>query len=191
MKEVFLQLPVNARRKGKQNERKLANLLAKWTGFEFHTVPASGGLHWKKDQRVSGDVICGIEHSDDFPFSIETKIRKPKVSRKSKISKQMIDIGTVLLDNKNNIIIDAWDQCRGDAESVDRIPLMFLRNNGMSKNEYFVFMEREFGLDVIRGRAYLDHIRFKVGIHRLVIILSSKLFKLDYNRVLEIVKKYL
>ena len=61
---------VNGKAKGGVYERKIAKLMTEWTGVKFERVPASGGLHWKKDNRVYGDIVC---NDPTFPFVVECK----------------------------------------------------------------------------------------------------------------------
>ena len=63
----------NGKAKGNVFERKIAKIMTEWTGIKFERVPASGGLHWKKDNRVYGDIVC---NDPDFPFVIECKNRE-------------------------------------------------------------------------------------------------------------------
>jgi hypothetical protein len=65
----------NSRAKGAAYERKICKLLMPWWNCEFHRVPASGGLRWKQDNRVTGDIVVQ-EDVKDFPFVIECKKRE-------------------------------------------------------------------------------------------------------------------
>lgn len=139
-----LQLPrrkkrINSRKAGNRNELQLVEFFKKWTGWDFHRVPRSGGLHWAKDQRVTGDLVCPQEHLNEFPFSVETKKRNPKVSKKGKI-RNVVDIGYLILDWDDCNLLDFWEQAVNDGLRADLEPIMFLRNGGMSKGLYYVFV---------------------------------------------------
>ena len=130
----------NSKRIGNKNENELKKWFSSWTGWEFHRVPASGGLHWAGDQGVHGDIIPPAQHKDEFPFCIETKTRRPKVSNKSKLVRDQINIGLLLIDWEDCHIMEFWNQCIDDAESIDKYPFMALRNNGMPKGCFYVFL---------------------------------------------------
>jgi hypothetical protein len=117
----------------------LVNFFKEWTGgWEFNRVPRSGGLHWAKDQRVTGDIVPPKVHLEEFPFSVETKKRKQKQG-KGKIRNQ-VDIGHLILDWSDCGLLDFWDQAVLDGKRAELEPIMFLRNDGMSRGLYYVFV---------------------------------------------------
>ena len=65
---------INSRAKGSEYERKVAKELGNWWGEEFHRTPMSGGLHWKKDNRVAGDIVTPPDSV--YPFVTECKKRE-------------------------------------------------------------------------------------------------------------------
>jgi hypothetical protein len=144
----------DSRKIGNRNEREVVKFFKRWTGWDFHKVPASGGLHWKKDYRVSGDIVCPEEKAKLFPFSVEAKTRRKKVSKKRKLVRDQINVGDLLLNWHDSPLYEFWEQCDRDALSVKREPIMFLRNSGMRKGLFYVFMyeplavalEKEFGI---------------------------------------------
>lgn len=105
----------NSRAKGKGFERVVAKLLTIWWGAVFHSTPASGGLHWKKDARVAGDIVAPSEGGEDYPFSNECK----KVEGWN--FEQLIK-GT-------GQVTDWWMQCVRDAQEVSKIPLLTFSKN--------------------------------------------------------------
>lgn len=63
-------MSVNGKAKGSEYERKIAKLLAKWSGMELRRTPLSGG--WaRQNPRASGDIVCIT--GDDFPLHVECK----------------------------------------------------------------------------------------------------------------------
>lgn len=62
---------INGKNKGNTMERKIAKMLTEWSGHQFNRTPASGGLHWKENNSVTGDIVPPPELQ--FPFSIEIK----------------------------------------------------------------------------------------------------------------------
>lgn len=65
---------INSKAKGSDYERKIAKVLGDWYGEEFHRTPASGGLHWKEDNRVAGDIVT--PPGSTYPFVTELKKRE-------------------------------------------------------------------------------------------------------------------
>lgn len=120
---------INSKRKGNRNEVKLAHWLTAWTQTKFARTPASGGHHLKNSGSsfVCGDVVCGDENFN-FPFLIETKHYK-----RFSLSKDL---------RSNSAIIRIYeDQAIPDAKLAKKIPLAFLRHNGMIKNTWYVVLD--------------------------------------------------
>jgi len=125
----------NSKAKGSRNERNVVKLLNDWSGYEFARTPQSGGLHWKK-QYTSGDIVCiDDKHGRRFPFSIECK------------SHQNFDLLHLIDDSygkSSNKIMMFWEQSKGDALKYNKVPLVFMRRNGMKANLHFVVMNKDF-----------------------------------------------
>jgi len=132
----------NPRSAGKKNEREVCSAFSDWTGWVFRPVPRSGGLHWANDQRVTGDIVCQADHADEFPFTVETKRRKAK-KRKSGSGRgaDQINLTNAILDWDDWKVLDFWEQAIMDASRVKKEPLLLLRNVGMIKGLYFIFMD--------------------------------------------------
>jgi len=121
----------NSRTKGSRNERNVAKLLEDWSGYEFARTPQSGGLHWKK-AHTSGDIVCIDEkHGPRFPFSIECKFHEEL---------DLLHLISGLKGKKSNKILEFWEQSRDDAKGVNKIPIVFMRRNGMKAGMHFVMM---------------------------------------------------
>jgi len=119
---------INSQKKGSKNELAAANWCGLWFGGTFHRVPRSGGLHWKNVNGITGDII-----SDDakFPFCVETKFYKR--------------VFVPLYLRNNSIIYKFWEQVYHDADSIGAYPLLIVRENGMPKAEWYIFMELHLG----------------------------------------------
>lgn len=121
----------DSRKKGSRNERSVAKVMGDWTGYDFSRVPASGGLHWKS-ANSSGDIICtDATHGTRFPFSIECKFHEEL---------DLLYLIQGLVGKKTNKILLFWEQAENDGKEHDRVPLVFMRRNGMKKDLHFVMM---------------------------------------------------
>lgn len=118
---------INSKRKGDNNERDLAKYLSKWTGYQFERVPSSGGLAWKDSVQTVGDVVCTTPNSR-VPFTFETKALK-KLGLNSPILRS------------NSCVFKHWVQCEREGIQANRIPLFIVRENGMPKKTWWVFMD--------------------------------------------------
>lgn len=65
---------INSKKKGSEYELKIAKVLSAYWGEEFHRTPASGGLHWKQDNRVAGDIVTPPDSV--YPWVTECKKRE-------------------------------------------------------------------------------------------------------------------
>jgi len=117
---------INSKLKGNRNELNLTHVLSAWAGREFTRVPRSGGLRWKNRESVCGDVIVT---EGDFRFSIETKHVK---NLGLKHSAPFI--------RKNSCIYRFMEQCKRDASATGKIPMLAVRDNGMPKEHYYIFL---------------------------------------------------
>lgn len=113
-------MPVNSKAKGDTYERKIAKKLTEWTGLKFERVPASGGLHWKKDNRVYGDIVT---NDPDFPFTIECKARE---------SWNMDS-----LINGSKEVEKWWKQAIADAWATGKEPMVIFTRN--RQPDYIMF----------------------------------------------------
>lgn len=102
-----------SKRRGKRGERLVIELLTKWWGAKFHRTPRSGGLRWGSQVAgVGGDIAC---EDPEFPFSTEVKNR------------ERFEIEEFL--NGKGKMWEWWSQCVGDAERLQKFPLMFVTKN--------------------------------------------------------------
>lgn len=122
---------INSRAKGAEYERKTAKVLGEWWGEDFNRTPASGGLQWGDDNRVTGDIVTPVDSV--FPFVIECKKREEW------------DFSQLLRDTGE--MEEWWEQVIRDSEKVSLRPfLIFSRNYlpdfGMMKaTDFFSMMD--------------------------------------------------
>lgn len=165
----------NPKRKGSKNERSVAKIMRDWSGYEFARTPQSGGLHWKK-QHTSGDIVCIDEkHGSRFPFSIECKFHEDIT---------LLPLIQGLVGKKSNKVLEFWKQTLTDAQSVGKVPLLFMRKNGMKKDLHFVVISQDFfnvWLDFIDGWKCKSGMLFYADKdYQLAIINSDDLLETDY-----------
>lgn len=131
---------INSRNKGSKNERDVAKLFQKWTGYEFARTPQSGGLHWKK-AHTTGDIVCIDKlHGYRFAFSIECKFH-------SEIELLHLIDGSI--GKKTNKVLDFWKQCQRDADVANKLPMLFMRKNGMKADMHFVAVPTPFFAELL------------------------------------------
>jgi hypothetical protein len=123
---------INSKEKGDRNELNVAHLITAWTGHEFERVPRSGGLHWKNRGDVCGDVI-NTDREFYFPYSVETKFYKNLGLKQC-----------APYIRSNSIIYRFMEQCKQDAIAAKKMPFLMVRENGMSKDEYYIFLPINF-----------------------------------------------
>ena len=163
----------NSRKKGSKAERDLCKWFKQWTNFPFTRVPASGGLRWKNTNATSGDIICDDErHSRRFLFSVECKSYKD------------INFEHLILGTKKSKIRDFWEQVNDDAKRSNKIPLLFMRYNGMAKNTYFICLPTYVFKLLFPTLIEFEYNYFKVvGKQSMVILNSNDLLKFDYMKL--------
>lgn len=169
----------NGKRKGNKNERELTKWFQEWTGLEFQRVPQSGGLRWGNRDNIVGDIICTDERKGrNFPFTIETKFHKD------------INFQHLLLEVKGNKILEFWDQAKSDGEATGKIPLLFMRINGMAKQTWFV------GLDAdLFNKHFIKYLKpeytiltFKKPGYNLVFMRSQELINFPIDKIIKKIK---
>ena len=167
-------MSINSRSKGSRNERDVAKLMQKWTGYEFARTPQSGGLHWKK-AHTTGDIVCiDTIHGPRFSFSIECKFHN--------------DINLIhLIDGTTskgtNKVIEFWKQCKRDADNSNKLPLLFMRKNGMKGDMHFIGMSTDFLLILLtRGFNFgMGIIHCNIEGNQFSFVNSVDLFNQDYK----------
>lgn len=108
---------INSKQKGNTFERKIANMLSKWSGEDFHRTPMSGALHWKDDTRVVSDIVSPQVLMDKgWNVSIECK----KVEYDWEFSKIIEGTSTFWKH---------WEQAEGDAKASNQVPLLVFNKN--------------------------------------------------------------
>jgi len=172
----------NGKAKGSKGERVLSKWFTQWTGLEFTRVPASGGLRWKSmANATTGDLVCADDrHSRRFQFSVESKSYKD------------INFEHLILGNKKAKIREFWKQASEDAERGKKVPILFMRYNGMAKNTFFVVMPYYVFNLLLPTVITFDYPRFTVhGVDGgLMIMNSNDLLKFDYITLHKKLKTY-
>lgn len=174
-------MPINSRRKGAKNERKITNLFKDWTGYVFDRTPASGGLRWKHNQSIVGDLICSDErHAFKFPFTIEAK------------SYREINFEHLISSNSKIKILEFWDQATEDAERVNKIPMLMMRYNGMESDFHYLCLPWKF-FDLIKTEISFKYGYLKyMGTEDAFVIMASKdLFNTDYDTIRILGRKFI
>lgn len=164
----------NSKKKGNKAERELCKWFEQWTGYDFARIPASGGLRWKGlANATTGDIICTHDiHGRRFLLSVESKSYKD------------INFEHLILGNKKNAVLQFWHQAKEDADRGGKVPLLFMRYNGMAKNTYFVVVPMIMYNLMFPTLITFDYTRFKVvGEDNFVIMNSNDLLKFDYLKL--------
>lgn len=159
---------INSRSKGNKNEREIAKLLKAWTKKEFARTPSSGGLSWKTTN-TKGDIVCTTE-GHYFPFCIEAKSYKD------------LNFQHLLYSDKAEIL-KFWAQANKDADAANKIPLLFMRTNGIAKNLHFVVMHQRHFRMFIKEHLAADCSYMYVKNHKMIILKSTELFETPYKAI--------
>ncbi len=159
--------PINSKAKGSTWERSVAKLLTEWTGFDFHRVPASGGLRWGKDNRVAGDLIA--QQGKYWPFTVECKFHK------------IVSFNELLTDTKSKIM-EFWKQALSDAKRVDDTlePFVAFRYNGLTKGFFFVMVRRRVFRKMIEA-GFSPRADYLIHRNKYVILRSDDLMTMEWQ----------
>ena len=157
---------INSRKKGAKAERNVALLLKKWTGYEFARTPSSGGLWWKNTNTI-GDVVCTDERHF-FPFAIEVKVRKH------------INFEHLFYLEKAEIL-KFWKQAVDDAKRGKKLPLLFMRYNGMPSGFWILALQTK-DFKELKSQLKTQHpYAIYRGIKNLVLMSSKCFTEAQYN----------
>jgi hypothetical protein len=150
---------INQKQKGNKNESVLAKYLCQLTGREFTRTPSSGGRRFKNAKNFCGDVVC-CDDDYNFAFCVETKHWK-EIFMEWKL-------------RQSSVVYTIWKQAEKDAKRANRIPILFLRFDGMPAKKYWVFLERKVAL----------HLGLKEEItgETIVGVSSDNLLKINYTK---------
>lgn len=174
-------MAINSRKKGARNERKITALFKDWTGYDFARTPASGGLRWKHNESIIGDLVCSDQrHSPKFPFTIEAK------------SYSDINFEHLISQNSKVKILDFWSQACNDAERAKKIPLLMMRYNQMERDLHYLCMPWKF-FDLAKGDFKFNYGYLKyMGVEVAFVMMSSKdFFDSDYETIRLLGRKFL
>ena len=166
---------INSRSKGKRGERMACAFFEEWTGKNFTTIPASGGLRWKNTNTITGDIIAD-EPNYIFPFSIEAK--------------NMAELNFQhLIYNVDSTIIDFWRQCWADGKRGKKVPLLLMRYNGLKGGMFFVVMHKNF-YDMLSEAGFMLRPRLIYNTS-LVISNTNELKKIPFKKAEKLAYKFL
>jgi hypothetical protein len=149
-----------------------------WTGKQFARTPSSGGLQWKTSM-AKGDIVCTTE-GHYFPFCIEAKNHKD------------INFIHLLTENKKVKVLEFWTQCSRDAGLCNKVPLLFMRFNGLKKNLHFIMITQE--LELTRKKEPIQfnfEMLIKTPNLELRVIRSDEFFeKVNYKSLKKQIKRW-
>ena len=167
-------MAINSRNKGNKAERTVAKLMEKWTSKQFARTPSSGGLNWKS-ANSKGDIVSTTE-GHYFPFCIEVKHHAE------------INFSELLIPGKKKVkVLEFWEQCKRDALRANKIPLLFMRYNGLPNDFFFIGVSLEYSHKLklnLKQSIIVNHLGLVIGI-------SSELFMLNEYKPLRITAKKL
>lgn len=161
----------NSRAKGAGYERKICKALTPWWDCEFHRVPASGGLRWKQDNRVTGDIVVQ-EDVKDFPFVIECK------KREGWNFEQLIK-GT-------GEVVSWWEQNNNDLERLSdstKHPLVIFSKN-LSPDYYMIRLDDFKALKLPKKNYFTTTLQVGKEIHPVAIGFFDDLLSIPKEKVI-------
>lgn len=167
---------VNSRNKGASYERKITKLLAPWWDCEFHRVPASGGLRWKQDNRVTGDIVVQ-EDVKDFPFVVECK------KREGWNFEQLIK-GT-------GEVVSWWEQNLSDVERLgdpSKHPLVIFSKN-LSPDYYMICLDNFKSLKLPKKNYFITTLYSEKGSNVVAIGFLEDLLSIPKEKVVSRISK--
>lgn len=168
-------MSVNSKNKGSKAERELAKVWEKWTGYKFSRTPMSGG--WAKSIESFGDLTCtDPKHSSKFPFSVECKSYKG------------ITFNDILKGTKSEII-KFWKQATYDATRCRKQPLLFMRENGMAKQTYFMVCDHTIGKLILNQLPNVNVFLISCDVGILTVFNSQDVTKIPYDTFYKEVRK--
>ncbi|AID50505.1 hypothetical protein [Bacillus phage CP-51] len=148
---------INSKNKGAEYERKIAKALGSWWGEQFQRTPASGGLQWKEDNRVTGDIVTPPDSI--FPFTIECK------KRESWDLNQFLK-GTGEME-------EWWTQATRDAKKINMKPMVIFSRN--FDTDYVMMNLDDFSAITVGAQDFNHFAVAKVGLEPRVICELDKL----------------
>ena len=153
-------MAIKAKQKGNSHERKVAELLSKWSGSKFIRTPMSGAIHNFKDKRVVSDIVAPLSIGK-WPFSIECKNTENSwelntfIEQTAKFWKQ-------------------WEQCIEDSKREESEPMLVFTKNyrdifmsvtketfdklEISSTNYIIVNSPQYCLVIMKFKEFLDGI---------------------------------
>jgi hypothetical protein len=165
---------INSKQKGSRNELILAKVLTQWTGVKFQRVPQSGAYRWENAINLIGDVTPS-DLKFEFPFVVETKFYS-KVEFKPNM-------------RSNSKIFTFWRQVLDDSERAKKVPILFVRINGMGSSRYKVFVDEDVA-KVFESIGLVKEFIASNDTYTLAGFKSEDLVLIPYERMHNIVQKF-
>jgi len=117
---------VDSRAKGARGEKQAIEWWEEWSGMSFKRSPASGGLRGHVLDYTVGDIIC-VKKNYVFPLTIEVKNYRDINFEK-------------MFYNVESEVLKFWNQALEDGVRGEKMPMLFMRYNGLPKGLFFVIM---------------------------------------------------
>lgn len=155
---------INARSKGRRGEMMAVDFMKEWTGMDFRRTPGSGGLRGHVADYTEGDIVC-VKKNYIFPLCLEVKFYEE------------LNFNHLLYD-VNSKIKEFWEQTNASAKRAEKVPMLFMRYNGLPKNFFFVVISYRF-----QRHLALNFKKQLVYNNRLVITNTDQIKKLDWGLV--------
>ncbi len=144
----------------------MAKLLTEWWGVKFQRTPGSGGLHWKNDNRVSGDIVPPPDSG--FPFTVECKKHEGWTF-------ENVIKGT-------GKVSDWWEQCTNDAKEFDKVPLLVFSKN--RSPIFFMVLVEDFKKFDIRTNYFVTTVELESRTDCVGIGYFDKLTAIDKEKII-------
>lgn len=138
-----------------------------------------GGLNWKS-ANSKGDIVCTTE-GHYFPFCIEVKHHAE------------INFSEIYIPNKKKVkVLEFWEQCKRDASKANKIPLLFMRYNGLPNDFFFIGISKEhedkLGIKLEKS-SIIRHLDLVIGISPELFLNEYKLLKISAKKLLNETKR--
>lgn len=166
----------NSHNKGSTYERKIAKVLADWSGEEVNRVPRSGGggVAWQGDTRMVGDLTFPIDSKNPFVYEMK---KQEGWKMRHVITGQ-------------GAIPSWWEQAVGDTlllHSTGKIgvPLLVFSQNRDRDYVAMPFMEKYFNLVFPQMESARMRIKGKEGLYDVIVMTLDTFITLDKDELFE------
>ena len=166
---------INSYVKGAKNENNIIKFfMSIWTNEKFARSPKSGGLSWRHAVST-GDIVC-ITRLENFEFCVETKHYKNLgIDENVKTQNKKLRV--------NSCINKFWKQAKRDADSINKIPLLAVRQNRMKEGTYYIFFDMKIS-KIIKTNFFLFPILEGNNIQGFA---SEEIIKIEYKHLIQLI----